>query len=108
LQTFALTASDGVRDQLSLIWGVKPFCHNDLHSAVEAEEVGDTTLHDLMNTGSSIGSTEQMLRTGEKMLLDAEVVNAGETMIMMAGRLSGHGLSSSVIVWTIGEKVPKR
>jgi pyruvate kinase len=108
LQTFALTASDSVRDQLSLIWGVKPFCHQDLHSAVEAEDLSDTTMHDLMNTDANIGSTEQMLRTGERMLIEAEAVSAGETMIMMAGRLSGHGLSSSVIVWTIGEKVPKR
>ena len=36
------------------------------------------------------------------------VVEGGETLIMMAGRLSGHGLSSSVIVWTIGADVPRR
>ncbi len=106
LQTFALTASDSVRDQLSLIWGVKPFCHTDLHSAVEAEEVGESTMLDLLNTNQ--GTTDEMLKTGERMLLDAEVVSAGETMIMMAGRLSGHGLSSSVIVWTIGEKVARQ
>ena len=35
-------------------------------------------------------------------------VERGETLIMMAGRLSGHGLSSSVIVWTIGEDIPRR
>ncbi len=106
LQTFALTASENVHDQLALIWGVKPFCHKDLHSAVEAEELGDRTSLDLLNAES--GTTEEMLRTGEKMLLDAEAASAGETMVMMAGRLSGHGLSSSVIVWTVGEKVPHR
>jgi hypothetical protein len=49
-----------------------------------------------------------MLGEGEKTLLNAGVVEAGETLIMMAGRLSGLGLSSSVIVWTIGEDVPRR
>lgn len=106
LQTFALTASENVHDQLSLIWGVKPLCHKDLHSAVEADEIGDRTSLDLLNAES--GTTEAMLRTGEKVLLDAEVASAGETMVMMAGRLSGHGLSSSVIVWTVGEKVANR
>lgn len=84
LQTYALTQSVDAWNQLSLIWGVKPFVH----------EKSD--------------STHGMLETGEKTLLDAEVVEAGETLIMMAGRLSGLGLSSSVIVWTIGERVPRR
>ncbi|HEX8738419.1 MAG TPA: pyruvate kinase [Pyrinomonadaceae bacterium] len=84
LQTFALTNSDDVRNQLSLIWGVEPFCHEDKKT------------------------TEQMLKEGEDTLLKAGVVNQGETIVMMAGRLSGLGLSSSVIVWTIGEDVPRR
>ncbi len=84
LQTFALTNSEDVRNQLALIWGVKPFCHEDK----------DTT--------------ETMLKEGEKTLLDAQVVVEGETIVMMAGRLSGLGLSSSVIVWTIGEDSPGR
>ncbi|CAA9420505.1 MAG: Pyruvate kinase [uncultured Pyrinomonadaceae bacterium] len=84
LQTFALTNSDDVRNQLALIWGVKPFCHNDKET------------------------TETMLDEGEKTLLDAAVVTRGETIVMMAGRLSGLGLSSSVIVWTIGEDTPRR
>ena len=84
LQTFALTKSVDACNQLSMIWGVKPFVHEDR------------------------GSTREMLSIGEKTLLDAEAVEPGETMIMMAGRLSGLGLSSSVIVWTIGERVPRR
>lgn len=84
LQTFGLTNSADACNQLALIWGVEPYM-------VE-----------------SLGSTKQMLREGEKRLLDAGVVEAGETFIMMAGRLSGLGLSSSVIVWTIGETVPRR
>ena len=84
LVTFALTNTDEVRNQLSLIWGVEPLCHDPAKT------------------------TEAMLKDGEKTLLDEEVVEKGETIIMMAGRLSGLGLSSSVIVWTIGEDVPRR
>ena len=84
LQTFALTNCDDVRNQLALIWGVEPFCHEDTNT------------------------TEAMLKEGEKTLLDAQVVTSGETIVMMAGRLSGLGLSSSVIVWTIGEDTPRR
>lgn len=79
LQTFALTHSDDVRNQLSLIWGVEPYCH----------EVSETT--------------EQMLAEGEKTLLGSEAVKKDEKVIMMAGRLSGLGLSNSVIVRTVGE-----
>ena len=84
LQTFALTTSSDACNQLSLIWGVQPFCHDHR----------DTT--------------REMLKIGEKTLLDEKVVEPGETLIMMAGRLSGLGLSSSVIVWSIGERVPRR
>jgi pyruvate kinase len=83
LQTFGLTNSRDACNQLALIWGVQPYMHE------------------------SGGSTKQMLREGEKTLLSSGVVKNGETIIMMAGRLSGHGLSSSVIVWTIGEEVPR-
>ena len=84
LQTFGLTNSRDACNQLALIWGVEPYMH----------EGG--------------GSTKEMLREGEKTLLSAGVVEPGETLVMMAGRLSGLGLSSSVIVWTIGEDVPRR
>src|SRR6185436_13616881 len=79
LQTFALTTSADACNQLSLVWGVKPFVHEER------------------------GSTSEMLKIGEKTLLKEKAVEAGETLIMMAGRLSGLGLSSSVIVWTLGE-----
>lgn len=85
LQTFALTTSSDACNQLALIWGVQAFHFSGTPS-----------------------STEEMLKIGEKTLLDAGVVETGETIIMMAGRLSGLGLSSSVIVWTIGEDVPRR
>lgn len=85
LQTFALTSSHDVKNQLALIWGVRPMYH----------VAGD--------------STESMLKSGERKLLSLEhCVEPNETIVMMAGRLSGLGLSSSVIVWTIGEDIPKR
>jgi len=84
LQTFALTTSEDACNQLSLIWGVMPYTHE------------------------SAWATKEMLMIGERKLLEAGVVTSGETIIMMAGRLSGLGLSSSVIVWTIGEEVPTR
>jgi pyruvate kinase len=84
LQTFALTNSDDVKNQLALVWGVAPLCHEDS------------------------STTEGMLKQGEKTLLEAGAVENGETIVMMAGRLSGLGLSSSVIVWTIGEDTPRR
>ena len=84
LQTFGLTTSDDACNQLALIWGVKPIMV------------------------ASHATTETLLKEGEKALLNAGVVEIGETFIMMAGRLSGLGLSSSVVVWTIGEDVPRR
>ncbi len=84
LQTFALTTSQDAYNQLSLIWGVRPFVHEGRRS------------------------TTEMLKIGESTLLNEKVVEPGETLVMMAGRLSGLGLSSSVVVWTIGKDVPIR
>lgn len=104
--TFALTTSEDAKNQLSLIWGVRPFYHESLNASASQPDLGNVTMMDLMDAGSD--STEEMLKVGERTLLDAGVVKSGETLIMMAGRLSGMGLSSSVIVWTIGEDVPRR
>jgi hypothetical protein len=49
-----------------------------------------------------------MLKIGEDTLLETGMIENGETLVMMAGRLSGLGLSSSVVVWTIGSDVPNR
>jgi pyruvate kinase len=84
LQTVALTTSEDVCNQLSLIWGVQTHIHDEPTS------------------------TEDLLKMGERTLLDANVVEPNETLVMMAGRLSGFGLSSSVVVWTIGEQVARR
>jgi pyruvate kinase len=74
----ALTHRPDVQAELSLIWAVDPLL------VPKAE------------------STEEMLKIGEQALLDAHIVEKGETIVVMAGRLSGLGLSSSVSVYTVG------
>jgi len=73
----ALTNSEEVRNELSLIWGVESLIvpHAD--------------------------TTEEMLRFGERTLLASGAVERGETIVIMAGRLSGLGLSSSVTLFTV-------
>jgi pyruvate kinase len=71
--------------ELSLIWAVEPLLI------------------------SHAPSTEEMLKVGEQRLLEAGVVEKGEVIVLMAGRLSGLGLSSSVSISTIsGDLGPKR
>jgi pyruvate kinase len=74
----ALTTSQQVQNELALIWGVESLI-------VEPAE-----------------TTEEMLKLGEQRLLDAGVVSRGEMIVVMAGRLSGLGLSSSVTLYTVG------
>jgi pyruvate kinase len=73
----ALTSSREAINQLALIWGV-----------------------DSVMTPPS-RSTEELLKVGEQTLLQAGVVELGETIVLMAGRLSGLGLSSSVTLYTV-------
>jgi len=73
----ALTSSREVMNELALIWGVEP----------------------ILTTRSK--STEELLKLGERTLLQAGLVQTGETIVVMAGRLSGLGLSSSVTLYTI-------
>ena len=75
----ALTTSPLVQNELALIWGVESLL------TPKAE------------------STEEMLKFGEATLLEAGVVEPQETIVIMAGRLSGLGLSSSVTLFTVGE-----
>lgn len=75
----ALTTSPLVQNELALIWGVESLLT------------------------PKADSTEQMLKFGEKTLLEAGVVEPGEMIVIMAGRLSGLGLSSSVTLFTVGE-----
>jgi pyruvate kinase len=74
----ALTNSAEVQNELALIWGVESLI------VPHAE------------------TTEEMLKLGEKTLLESGAVEKGEMIVIMAGRLSGLGLSSSVTVFTVG------
>jgi pyruvate kinase len=73
----ALTNTHEVQNELALIWGVE--------SLIVPR--ADTT--------------EQMLRFGETTLLESGAVEKGEMIVVMAGRLSGLGLSSSVTLFTV-------
>jgi pyruvate kinase len=74
----ALTNSPEVQNELALIWGVESLIvpHAD--------------------------TTEEMLKVGEQTLLESGAVEKGEMIVVMAGRLSGLGLSSSVTLFTVG------
>jgi len=74
----ALTHHPEVMSELSLIWAVEPLLIKHAQS------------------------TEDMLKVGEQRLLEAGVVEKGEVIVIMAGRLSGLGLSSSVSISTVG------
>jgi len=74
----ALTDSQEVQNELALIWGVESLI------TPHAE------------------TTEKVLKLGEKTLLESGAVDKGEMIVIMAGRLSGLGLSSSVTLFTVG------
>jgi len=74
----ALTHRPEVLANLALIWAVEPLL------VMKAQ------------------TTEEMLKIGEQRLLDARAVEKGEMIVVMAGRLSGLGLSSSVTILTVG------
>jgi pyruvate kinase len=74
----ALTHRPEVMAELSLIWAVETLLIKHAQS------------------------TEEMLKIGEQRLLEAGVVKEGEVIVIMAGRLSGLGLSSSVSISTVG------
>lgn len=75
----ALTDAQEVQNELALIWGVESLImpHAD--------------------------STEEMIKAGEKTLMESGAVEKGEMIVLMAGRLSGLGLSSSVTLLAVGD-----
>ena len=73
----ALTSSRKAINELALIWGVESVVTQPSRS------------------------TEELLKLGELALLKADKVDLGETIVIMAGRLSGLGLSSSVTLYTV-------
>jgi pyruvate kinase len=80
----ALTPSEDVRNELALVWGIESLLH------------------------PSSDRTEEMIRTGDRALLEAGVTQQGEVIVVMAGRLSGLGLSSSMKLHRVGEDEPQQ
>ena len=80
----ALTSDRHVQDELSLVWGVESLLHPQCEN------------------------TEETLKVCEQTLVEAAAAQQGETVVLMAGRLSGKGLSSSVTLYTIGGPLPRQ
>lgn len=74
----ALTHSSQVYHELATVWGVEPFVH------------------------PPCDSTEKLVLVGERVMRENGIVEPGEQIVLMAGRLSGLELSSSVKLHTIG------
>ena len=75
----ALTPSEVVRNELALVWGVESALHECCEKA------------------------EDLLKIGDRVLLEAGIAQQGELVVLMAGRLSGLGLSSSMKLHYVGE-----
>lgn len=80
----ALTHSREVQNELALIWAVEPLIHG--HSE----------------------RTEEMINSGDRVLLENGITQQGEIIVLMAGRLSGLGLSSSMTLHAVGEDITKK
>ena len=80
----ALTHSREVQNELALIWAVEP------HDCARAE------------------TTRGMIHAGDRTLLEAGVTQQGELIVLMAGRMSGLGLSSSMTLHTVGADVARQ
>ena len=80
----ALTPSREVQNELSIIWAVEALTH------------------------PPVESTETLIGVGDRTLLEAGVVQQGQIIVLMAGRLSGLGLSSSMTLHAVGEDIRKR
>jgi pyruvate kinase len=80
----ALTTERGVACELSLVWGV------ETHLQTPCD------------------NTEEMIKLCERTLVEAGIAQQQETIVLMAGRLSGLGLSSSVTLYTIGGPLPRK
>ncbi|MBA3319923.1 MAG: pyruvate kinase, partial [Pyrinomonadaceae bacterium] len=79
----ALTHTREVLNELALVWAIEPLLHP--HSE----------------------TTEEMIRTGDRTLLESGITQQGEMIVLMAGRLSGLGLSSSMTLHSVGESIAK-
>jgi pyruvate kinase len=75
----ALTTSPDVRNELSLVWGIETLVHEPCEN------------------------TEEIMRVGQQALLDSGIVEKGELVVLMAGKLSGLGLSRTVKLHEVGD-----
>jgi pyruvate kinase len=75
----ALTNSRDVQNELALIWGIEALVH------------------------APCETTEKMVKTGDRALLEAGIAQPGEMIVLMAGKLSGLGLSKSVKLHEVGD-----
>ena len=75
----ALTSSRDVRNELSLIWGIE----SALHPSCER--------------------TEELIQTGDRALLESGFAQQSDLVILMAGQLSGLGLSRTVKLHEVGQ-----
>jgi pyruvate kinase len=81
----ALTSSKKVLNELTAVWGVEPVLHEPCETM------------------------DQLLSAGEARLADTGAAQKDELVVLMAGRLSGLGLSSSIKLHQIGSaKIEKR
>jgi pyruvate kinase len=76
----ALTPAPEVRNELAIIWGVESLIH------------------------PPADSTRDLIKVGDRVMLEAGSAQRGEIVVFMAGRLSGLGLSSSMTLHAIGEE----
>ncbi|HEX8071948.1 MAG TPA: pyruvate kinase [Pyrinomonadaceae bacterium] len=74
----ALSHAREVQNAMALIWAVEPLVH------------------------PRADTTEAMIRSADRTLLEAGVVQQGEIVVLMAGTLSGLGLSSSMTLHKVG------
>jgi pyruvate kinase len=80
----ALTHSREVLNELALIWAVEPYNY------------------------PPPSTTEGMIAAGDRTLMEAGIVQQGQVIVLMAGRLSGLGLSSSMTLHAVGEDISKQ
>ena len=80
----ALTSSKTVANELALVWGVETIVHPPCER------------------------TEDLLRAGDHALLESGIAQRDELLIVMAGTLSGLGLSRSVKLHTAGQVGPQQ
>jgi len=80
----AMTHAREVQNELALIWAIEPLI------CPHAE------------------TTEDMIRVGDRTLREAGITQQGEMIVLMAGRMSGLGLSSSMTLHRVGSDVTRQ